>query len=66
MTLVTLSQKFHVVIPKDVRNSLNLVPGQTMQIREVGGRIEAVPELPMLVPDMTKPKGPKTHDTPSV
>ena len=47
MTSVALSPKFQIVIPKDVRKLFNLVPGQTMQVRAVGGRIEVVPELPM-------------------
>lgn len=47
MTSVALSPKFQIVIPKDVRKLFNLVPGQAMQVRAVGGRIEVVPELPM-------------------
>lgn len=47
MSSVALSPKFQIVIPKDVRKLFNLVPGQQMQVRAVGGRIEITPELPM-------------------
>ena len=47
MTSVTLSLKFQIVIPKDVRNALNLVAGQRMEARVVGDRVELVPELPI-------------------
>ena len=47
MATVSLSPKFQIVIPKEVRKLFNLVPGQAMQVRAVGGRIEVVPELPM-------------------
>lgn len=32
MTTVTLSDKYQVVIPKDVRKGLNLKPGQKLRI----------------------------------
>jgi AbrB family looped-hinge helix DNA binding protein len=47
MSSVALSPKFQIVIPKDVRNLFNLSPGQQMQVRAVGGKIEVTPELPM-------------------
>ena len=47
MTSVALSPKFQIVIPKDVRKLFNLLPGQQMQVRAVGNKIEIVPELPM-------------------
>ena len=47
MATVALSPKFQIVIPKDVRNLFNLVPGQQMRVRAVGGKIEIVPELPI-------------------
>ncbi len=47
MTSVSLSPKFQIVIPKEVRALFNLVPGQQMQVRAVDGHIEVVPELPM-------------------
>ena len=44
MQSVTVSPKYQVVIPKTIRKSLNLSPGQKMQVIEYDGRIEFVPE----------------------
>lgn len=44
MQTVTLSPKYQVVIPKAVRESLQLRPGQKMQVIEYDGRIEFIPE----------------------
>ncbi len=44
MQTVTLSPKYQVVIPKAVRNVLNLRPGQKMQVFEYNGRIEFILE----------------------
>ena len=44
MQTVTVSPKFQVVIPKKVREALNLRPGQRMQVVEHEGRIELIPE----------------------
>jgi AbrB family looped-hinge helix DNA binding protein len=44
MQTVTLSPKYQVVIPKAVREALNLRPGQRMQVVEHEGRIEFIPE----------------------
>jgi AbrB family looped-hinge helix DNA binding protein len=44
MQTVTVSPKFQVVIPRDVRESLHLRPGQKMQVVEYSGRIELIPE----------------------
>ena len=44
MQIVTVSPKFQVVIPKTVRQSLHLRPGQKMQVVEYDGRIEFIPE----------------------
>ena len=44
MQTVTVSPKFQVVIPKSVRESLHLRPGQKMQVVEYEGRIEFIPE----------------------
>lgn len=43
MTTVTISPKFQVVIPKAVRERLDLRPGQLVQVIEHDGRIEFVP-----------------------
>ena len=44
MQSVTVSPKYQVVIPKTVREALNLRPGQKMQVIEYNGRIELIPE----------------------
>ncbi len=43
MNTVTVSPKFQVVIPKEIRRKLNLKPGQKLQIMESGDRIEFIP-----------------------
>ncbi len=48
MTTSLLSPKFQVVIPKDVRQSLNLKPGQRLNVVEKDGHIEL---RPILTPD---------------
>ena len=47
MQTVTVSPKYQVVIPKAIRESLQLHPGQKMQVVEYQGRIELVPERPI-------------------
>ena len=44
MQSVTVSPKYQVVIPKTIREALNLSPGQKMQVIEYAGRIELIPE----------------------
>lgn len=44
MQTVTVSPKFQVVIPRSIRQSLNLRPGQKMQVIEYDGRIELIPD----------------------
>ena len=44
MQTVTVSPKFQVVIPRVVRDSMRLRPGQKMQVIEYDGRIEMIPE----------------------
>ena len=43
MDAVKISPKFQVVIPRRVRKSMRLRPGQKMQVVEYGNRIEFVP-----------------------
>ena len=40
MTTVTVSPKYQVVIPKEIRQKLKLKPGQKLQIINLGDRIE--------------------------
>ncbi|MBM9538537.1 AbrB/MazE/SpoVT family DNA-binding domain-containing protein [Desulfobulbus alkaliphilus] len=44
MHTVTVSPKFQIVIPREVRQSLHLRPGQKIQVIEYDGRIELIPE----------------------
>ena len=44
MQTVKVSPKFQVVIPRVVRESLDVRPGQKMQVIEYEGRIELIPE----------------------
>jgi len=47
MTAVTVSPKFQVVIPKDVREQMKLEPGQQMSVLVYQGRIQLIPLRPM-------------------
>ena len=47
MTSVTVSPKFQIVIPKEIRESMGIVSGQKLQITSYQGRIEVVPLKPM-------------------
>lgn len=44
MENVKISPKYQIVIPKKIRNSLCLKPGQKVQIISYGNRIELIPE----------------------
>lgn len=44
MKTVKISPKFQVVIPRDVRAALRLIPGQRLQVIAYGNRIELIPE----------------------
>ncbi len=52
MTTVALSPKFQIVIPKDVRLALDLKPGQRVEARAVGNRVELTP-----IPAMKSARG---------
>ncbi len=45
MSSVKISPKYQVVIPKKVRESLKLKPGQKLQIILYRNRIELIPEI---------------------
>jgi AbrB family looped-hinge helix DNA binding protein len=47
MDTVTISPKYQVVIPKDIREKLKLSPGQKVQAIAYENRIELIPQLPM-------------------
>ncbi len=63
MSEVTISSKWQVVIPKEVREKLKIRPGQKVQAFALGDRIELVPIVPLeelkgflkgLVPDFER------------
>jgi len=43
MQTVTVSPKFQVVIPREIRNALGLQPGQKIQAIQYENRIELIP-----------------------
>lgn len=43
MTVVTVSPKYQVVIPRHIRESLGISPGQKVQAIEYEGRVEFIP-----------------------
>ncbi|MBH0176902.1 MAG: AbrB/MazE/SpoVT family DNA-binding domain-containing protein [Nitrospira sp.] len=47
MARTTISPKFQIVIPKEVREKLRLTPSQRLQVVEKGGVITLVPEVPL-------------------
>ena len=47
MATTTISSKFQIVIPKEVREKLHLCPQQRLQVVEKGGVITLVPEVPL-------------------
>lgn len=47
MTVVTVSPKYQIVIPKEIRESMGIVSGQKVQLIPYQGRIEVIPLKPM-------------------
>ena len=47
MDTVTVSPKFQVVIPRRIREKMNLKPGEKLQVISINGRIELIPMRPM-------------------
>ena len=47
MSAVTVSPKFQVVIPKEIRESMKIKSGQKIQVINYGDRIELIPIKPM-------------------
>ena len=47
MSVVTVSPKYQVVIPKDVRQKLNIRPGQKVEAFAIGNRVELIPVEPI-------------------
>lgn len=47
MTYTSVSTKFQVVIPKELRDKIRLKPGQKLIVYEKGGIIHLIPDLPI-------------------
>ena len=47
MTYTSVSTKYQVVIPKEVREKMQVKPGQKMMIYERGGIIHLIPSVPL-------------------
>jgi AbrB family looped-hinge helix DNA binding protein len=47
MATTTISPKFQVVIPKEVREKLHLKSGQKMTVVTKGGMVYLIPERPL-------------------
>ena len=47
MGVVTLSSKYQIVIPLDVREKMNLKPGQKVVVVEKDSVVHLIPEKPM-------------------
>lgn len=47
MSVVTVSSKFQVVIPVEVRHKMNLKPGQKIIVIEKDGVVHMIPEKPL-------------------
>ena len=47
MTTVTVSPKFQVVIPREIREALGIQPGQKVQVIQYQNRIEFIPVRPI-------------------
>ena len=47
MNAVTVPPKFQVVIPKEIREAMNIKSGQKIQMITYGDRIELIPIKPM-------------------
>jgi AbrB family looped-hinge helix DNA binding protein len=57
MAAVTVSPKYQIVIPKDIRSQLKIRPGQKVEMFAIGSSIHVVPVEPVenlrgLVPDL--------------
>jgi len=47
MGVVTVSSKYQVVIPQDVREKMNLKPGQKVTVIEKDGVVHLIPQKPI-------------------
>ena len=47
MSVVTLSSKYQIVVPREIRERLRLKPGQRLLIIEKNGVIHLIPQRPI-------------------
>ncbi len=47
MNYSTVSSKYQIVIPKEIRERHNIQPGQKLQFIEIGNRVELIPVEPI-------------------
>ncbi|HYO47846.1 MAG TPA: AbrB/MazE/SpoVT family DNA-binding domain-containing protein [Gemmatimonadota bacterium] len=47
MNVVTVSSRYQIIIPKKVRESLGIEPGQKVHVFQKGDHVEVVPLRPM-------------------
>ena len=47
METTTVSSKYQIIIPLNVRRALGIKPGQKIQVIAYGGRIELIPVEPI-------------------
>ena len=47
LSVVTVSSKFQVVIPQEVRQKMKLKPGQKVVVIEKDGVVHLIPEMPL-------------------
>ena len=47
MAQVTVSPKYQIVIPREIRTRLRLKPGQRILLSERNGTITAIPDTPL-------------------
>jgi len=47
MSVVTLSSKYQIVIPQDVRKKMSLKPGQKIVVIEKDGVVHLIPQRPV-------------------
>lgn len=47
MPKVTVSPKFQIVIPQEVREALSIQPGEKLEVFQHGNRIELIPVRPI-------------------
>jgi len=52
MTVVTVSASYRVTIPREIREALEIRPGQRLEVIQYGGRIELIP-----VPALSEARG---------